>query len=649
MCIAFGRNVADRPVLVLPRLPSAAAFGTFFKTDRIKGGRVGGVDVINQLIFLGGGLAIVSILATRLSARLGAPLLLIFLVLGMLAGEDGIGGLHFSNYRLTFGVGSAALAIILFEGGLKMPRDVAKLVGLPSFSLATIGVLITAGILAVFAATIGHRSPVEGMLVGAVLASTDAAAVFMLLQGRGQAINRRVTGTLEMESGINDPVAVLLTLICLELVKHPNLDIGWLVLREFLASLIFGTAAGVLGGLLLRFLLERLTLSLGLYPVLAAAAVLTVFAGTNLIGGSGFLAVYLMGVMLASAPHRAQQVISRFLDGLAWLAQITMFLLLGLLVTPSALLADLTFALSIGLGLIFVARPLAVFLCLAPFRFNWREKAYIAWVGLRGAVPIFLASMPILAGLPHAQSYFNVAFVAVLASLIIQGWTAPRAGRWLDLLVPDQPTEDDYPDLGLGAAGERELCGIRIGKAARALSHDYGELKLPPGSQILSVIRGSLPLEGIAVQRPAIADYVIALAPAPDIVSLQRLFGARDTGAKAEPEGFGEFVFAADTPARDLALLYGLPIETLARAGATGADLDETPNLDETLGELLHRQLGKGLVIGDRLDLGDVELVVRDVHHGRVQSIGLELETRRKRLRSSRIIEWLLRHTGFHG
>jgi cell volume regulation protein A len=618
-------------------LLSVAGFGTFNEgiSDHKEGGQR--VDFINQLIFLGGGLAIVSILATRLSARLGAPLLLIFLVLGMLAGEDGVGGLHFSNYSLTFGVGSAALAIILFEGGLKMPRDVAKLVGLPAFSLATAGVLITAGILALLAVTIGHRSPMEGLLVGAVLASTDAAAVFMLLHGKGQAINRRVTGTLEMESGINDPVAVLLTLICLELVAHPELNVGWLVLREFLAELIFGIVFGVLGGIVLRFLLERLTLSLGLYPVLAAAAVLAVFAGTNLIGGSGFLAVYLMGVMLASAPHRAQQIISRFLDGLAWLAQITMFLLLGLLVTPSALLADLTFALPIGLGLIFIARPVAVYLCLAPFRFNWREKAYIAWVGLRGAVPIFLASMPILAGLPNAQSYFNVAFVAVLASLVIQGWTASRAGRWLDLLVPDEPTEDDYPDLGLGSAGERELCGLRVGKSARALSHDYGDLHLPPGSQILSVIRGNQPLDSLAERRPVIADYVIALAPAPDIVALQRIFGARDISAKADVEGFGEFVFAADTPARDLALLYGLPIERLAKAGPSG------PDLSETLGDLLHRRLGKRLVVGDRADLGEVELVVREVHDGRVHAIGLELETRQQRLRHGRILDWLLR------
>src|SRR5262249_51444108 len=161
-----------------------------------------------------------------------------------------------------------------------------------SFSLATIGVLVTAGILAVFAVTLGHRSPAEGMLVGAVLASTDAAAVFMLLHGKGQAVNRRVTGTLEMESGINDPVAVLLTLICLELVRHPELDVAWLVIKELLAQLIFGGACGVVGGLALRFLLERLTLSAGLYPILAAATVLTVFAGTNLVGGSGFLAVY---------------------------------------------------------------------------------------------------------------------------------------------------------------------------------------------------------------------------------------------------------------------------------------------------------------------------------------------------------------------
>lgn len=601
------------------------------------------MDVVNQLIFLGGGLAVISILATRLSARLGAPLLLVFLILGMLAGEDGLGGLHFSNYRVTFAVGSVALAIILFEGGLKMPRDVARLVGLPAFSLATLGVLITAAIVALLAVWIGGRTPLEGLLVGAVLASTDAAAVFMLLHGRGQAINRRVTGTLEMESGINDPVAVLLTLICIELVGHPDLNVGWFVAKEFLLELTGGVVFGIGGGLALRVLLERLELSLGLYPVLAAASVLTVFAGANLVGGSGFLAVYLMGVMLASAPHRAQQVISRFLDGLAWLAQITMFLLLGLLVTPSALLGDLGFALVVAFGLIFVARPMAVYLCLAPFRFDWREKGYIAWVGLRGAVPIFLASMPILAGLPNAQSYFNIAFVAVLASLVVQGWTASRAGRLFDLAVPDQATDENYPDLGLGTAGSRELCGVKIGHGARALAHDYDRLPLPPNSQILSVIRGSHPLESQAGQRPAVADYVIALTPATDIVSLQRLFGARETDRKAELIGFGEFVFGADTPARDLALLYGLPIDSLLRAESVEA---YPPIWDETLGDLLHQRLGKTLVVGDRLELGDVELVVREVLNGRASSVGLELETRRQRLQASRFVDWLLRQIG---
>lgn len=600
------------------------------------------MDVVNQLIFLGGGLAVISILATRLSARLGAPLLLIFLVLGMLAGEDGIGGLHFSNFRLTFAVGSVALAIILFEGGLKMPRDVARLVGPPAFSLATLGVLITAAIVALAAVWFGGRTPLEGLLVGAVLASTDAAAVFMLLHGKGQAVNRRVTGTLEMESGINDPVAVLLTLICIELVGHPELNVGWFVLREFLLELVGGVVFGIGGGLALRVMLERLTLSLGLYPVLAAASVLTVFAGANLSGGSGFLAVYLMGVMLASAPHRAQQVIGRFLDGLAWLAQITMFLLLGLLVTPSALVADLGFALVIAVGLIFVARPVAVYLCLTPFRFDWREKGYIAWVGLRGAVPIFLASIPILAGLPNAQSYFNIAFVSVLASLVIQGWTASRAGRFFGLEVPDHAHEEDYPDLGLGAAGTRELCGIRVGARARALALSYDKLPLPAGSQILSVIRGNHPLDHFAGERPAVADYVIALAPAADIINLQRLFGERQQDKVADLVGFGEFVFAADTPARDLALLYGLPIDSLGkRDGAVFP-----PIWDETLGDLLHQRLGKTLVVGDRLELGEVELVVREIRDGRVSSVGLELETRRKHVQATRLADWLMRQTG---
>ncbi len=580
------------------------------------------MDLINQLILAGALLTLLSILAGMVSSRLGAPLLLIFLVLGMLAGEDGPGGIAFSNYHAAFAVGSIALAVILFEGGLRTPKEVVRLVVWPAFSLATVGVLVSALAVGGMAVLIMGMSPLEGMLVGAVLASTDAAAVFMVLRGSGVAVNARVTGALELESGMNDPMAVFLTLICVDLLSNTGAASGWHVLVEFLVEMIGGGIAGILGGLALRWMVERLTLTTGLYPILVTAGALVIFAGANSLHASGFLAVYLAGVMLARAPYRAQQVIARFLDGLAWLAQIAMFLLLGLLVTPSALIADLPAAILLALGLMLVARPGAVMFALLPFRFNWRERGFIAWVGLRGAVPIFLASIPILAGLPEAQRYFNVAFVAVLISLLLQGWTVGRAARFFGLEVPADPDRQAELEISLGHDAARELAGFRVQKRARALHHPYGALHLPKDCQILSVIRDEAPLERFKETRPEPGDYVIAMSPPEEIVEAHRLFAHHEATEMPAPEGFGEFVFAAETPAEEIALVYGLPLGPQAQG--------------HTLGEYLHERLGKMLVVGDRLNLGEVELVVREVKEGRATLIGLELETVRQHLPATR-------------
>src|SRR3954465_15120484 len=420
------------------------------------------MDLVNQFIFIGALLILLSILAGLVSSRLGAPLLLVFLLLGMLAGEDGVFHIHFNDYRSAFAVGSIALAIILFEGGLRTPRDVVRLVFWTAFSLATVGVLLSAFAIAGDAHLAMGLSPLEGVLLGAVVASTDAAAVFTLLHGRGSAVNARVTGTLELESGMNDPMAVFLTLLCVELLGHPDLSPGWIALEELVVGFGGGAAIGLLGGFALRWSVERLNMTASLYPILIAGGALLVFGFANLLGASGFLAVYLAGVVLARAPYRAQQVISRFLDGLAWLSQIAMFLLLGLLVTPSKLLADLPVAILVALAVVLVARPGSVAIALLPFRFTWPERGFIAWVGLRGAVPIFLASIPILAGIPNAQRYFNVAFVVVLVSLLIQGWTVGRAARFLGLTVPEDENVHDPLDLGLGPKAGRELAGFRV-------------------------------------------------------------------------------------------------------------------------------------------------------------------------------------------
>jgi cell volume regulation protein A len=579
------------------------------------------MDLINQFIFVGALLIMLSVLAGMVSSRLGAPLLLVFLVLGMLAGEDGILGIQFSDYRSTFAVGSIALAIILFEGGLRTPRSMVRLVLWPAVSLATAGVLLSALAIAGFAHLLLGLTPLEGVLLGSVLASTDAAAVFMLLHGRGSAVNARISGTLELESGMNDPMAVFLTLVCVQLLGNPNLSPGWFALEELIVSMVGGTAIGLLGGFALHWLVERLNLTTALYPILIAAGALLIFGGANLIGASGFLAVYLSGMVLARAPYRAQRVIGRFLDGLAWLSQIAMFLLLGLLVTPSKLVADLPYAILIALALILIARPGSVVIALLPFRFTWPERGFIAWVGLRGAVPIFLASIPILAGLPAAQHYFNVAFVVVLISLVIQGWTIGPAARFLGLTVPDDAESGDPLELGLGPRAERELAGFRVKAGARVLRHSYGALALPPGAQVLAAIRDETPVERFQEASPAVGDYVIAIVPPIEIASVQRMFAERRT-AEPTPEGFGEFVLSGEGAADELAVVYGLDLGQ-HRAG-------------ESLSDFMHERLGKFAVVGDRVRLGGIELVVRAVREGRVTMVGLELEDQREKLPARR-------------
>ncbi|WP_395019748.1 potassium/proton antiporter [Dongia sp.] len=575
------------------------------------------MELVNQFIFIGALLILLSILAGMVSSRLGAPLLLVFLLLGMLAGEDGVLGIAFADYRSTFAVGSIALAIILFEGGLRTPRDVVRLVFWPAFSLATLGVLLSAFAIAGLAHLFMGLSPLEGVLLGSVLASTDAAAVFMLLHGKGAAVNARVGGTLELESGMNDPMAVFLTLVCVQLLLNPALSPGWYALEELAIGFIGGGLIGLAGGFALRWLVERLNLTAALYPILIVAGALLIFGGANLVHASGFLAVYIAGMVLARAPYRAQQVIARFLDGLAWLSQIAMFLLLGLLVTPSRLLADLPYGIAIALAMILIARPGSVAIALLPFRFSWPERGFIAWVGLRGAVPIFLASIPILAGVPDAQRYFNIAFVVVLVSLLVQGWTVQRAARFLGLTVPEDDAGHDPLDLGLGPKAERELAGFRVKPGARALRHSYGTLGLPGNAQVLAAIREEKPVEDFRDAKPEVGDYVIAILPPVEIAAAQRLF-AEHKLAEVEPEGFGEFMLSGDGAVDELAVVYGLDLGA-HRSG-------------ETLADFMHERLGKIAVVGDRVRLGEVELVVRSIREGRVRTVGLELEDQREKL-----------------
>ena len=385
------------------------------------------------------GLVLVCVLLTPLSTRIGAPLLLIFLLIGMLAGEDGPGGLDFDDFDLAYEVGSVALAVILFAGGLGTPvADIRRAFG-PALVLATVGVMLTTVLVALVAHLGFGFDIVRSLLLGAVIGSTDAAATFLLLQSRGVRLKGRVREIILIESGINDPTAIFLTTVFVGLVDSGITTLSWEVvgtgLPIFAQQVAGGLAGGFGGGFLLAGLINRIELQPGLYPVLVLAAGLLLFELTQLAGGSGYLAVFIAGVILAHRLQHTTERIINFHEGCSWLCQIIMFLMLGLLVTPHDLVAGIGLALVIALALILLARPLATVICLTPFGLNWREQTYIGWVGLRGAVPIFLAIIPVISPGPIDTNFFNVVFVIVIASLILQGWTIPVTARWLRLTM----------------------------------------------------------------------------------------------------------------------------------------------------------------------------------------------------------------------
>ncbi len=419
------------------------------------------LDSVSLSILFGAVLVLAGILSSLVALRFGAPLLLIFLLLGMLAGESGPGGMRFDDVRLTYLVGSIALALILFDGGLRTRFATFRSVLAPSLVLATLGVLMTAAFTAPVAVMLMGFNWIEALLVGAVVASTDAAAVLFLLRARGLRLRQRVAATLEIESGTNDPFAIFLTILLVELLLTG--DRPWtMVAASLVGQGLGGAVIGVLGGRLIVLALNRLALPQGLHAPFVATAALGLFALGQAVHASGFLAVYLAGLMVGNRPTRAHGTVVVFLDAVTWLAQIVMFVLLGLLAWPEQLLRYATPALAVAAVLMVFARPLAVFLCLTPFRFSWREKAFISWVGLRGAVGIFLASIPLLVGLANAQVYFNIGFVVVIVSLLIQGWTLAPAARLLRMALPRADPAPRRVELDLPGQLEQELVGYHV-------------------------------------------------------------------------------------------------------------------------------------------------------------------------------------------
>jgi cell volume regulation protein A len=381
-------------------------------------------------------LIILSILSIKLSNRFGIPSLVLFLAIGMLAGSDGLGGLSFDNPSLVRSLGITALVLILFSGGLDTEWAAIRPILWQGLSLSTIGVLITALLIGVFVAWVQGFSFLEGLLLGAIVSSTDAAAVFMVLRARKTKIPRRLIQLLEFESGSNDPMAVMLTIALIQLLTEPSTSFGELVVF-FVMQMAVGAVIGIAMGEIMRRSFNALDLELeGIYPVLSMALALLTYGLTDYLDGSGFLAVYLAGLVMARKPFTHQQSVLRFHDGLAWLMQVTMFLTLGLQVFPARLVPIAGVGLLVSLFLIFVARPACVHAALAFSPMSLREQTLVAWAGLRGAVPIILATFPIVAGLQQADMIFHLVFFIALTSVVIQGTAIPWLTRLLKIGGP---------------------------------------------------------------------------------------------------------------------------------------------------------------------------------------------------------------------
>lgn len=566
------------------------------------------MEAINEMIFLAGLLLLLAILAGRISSRLGAPLLLVFLGLGMLAGEDGPGHIHFGDFKLAYLMGSTALAVILFDGGLRTHADTFRLARWPALSLATVGVLVTALVTGALVCLVMGGGWKEGFLVGSIIASTDAAAVFFLLNLRGLALRGRISATLEVESGLNDPMAVLLTLLAVTVLTSSDGVEPLHLLLELVQQLVGGVILGVAAGYALVWLVNRLDLADGLYPILALSFSLFVFGGAQAAGASGFLAVYLAGLILGNRPHKADRLIRRFHDGLAWLAQIGLFVMLGLLVTPSTLGPYLLPGTLVALGLMLVARPLAVFACLLPFRFTLTELTYISWVGLRGAVPIVLAAIPVLAGVPNAQAYFAVAFVVVLLSLLIQGWTVGPSARLLGLLAPPQPEPPSRADVDL-PDGSGQLAVFTVARDSEAAKRGRGKLIIPESVQLLALIQNGRPVRPEDANRLQPGDTVLAMGDGSALAVMDRLFG-RKIEAFDEDRPAGDFQIQGDMPAMAVGGLYGF-------------DAGDDPA--QTLSGLIRRRLGHDPSLGDRVRVGEMELIVVSLKDGEAEVVGIDL------------------------
>ncbi len=569
------------------------------------------VDFVNQWLLFGALLLLAALMLGAWTSRWGIPSLLVFLLVGMLAGEDGPGGIAFDDHRLSFAVGNLALAVILLDGGLRTRVDSFRVAFTPALVLATVGVALTALAVAAGALWLFDLDWRLALLLGAIVGSTDAAAVFALLKASGVRLSVRIAATLEVESGVNDPMAVFLTLTLIGIATAATAPTAGTLSLSFVQQFGVGLVAGVLLGFPLSALVQRARLGDGLTALLICAGGVAIFAATNRLGGSGFLAVYLVGLICGNRRRHASDGTLRAMDGLAWLAQAGMFLLLGLLATPARVLEIALPAFALALLLMFVARPLAVTLCLAPMDFSRREIAFVSWVGLRGAVPIVLAIFPLLYGVEQARLLFDVAFVIVLASLVLQGTTIALAARALRIALPARA--EPVARMAIEAADgsvPQEALQFALPAGHAWVGAGATQLELPPRTRLLGVVRAGQVQAPASVLALIAGDGLLFAAPEADLERLNELMSVVER--RAAPDGAAlQFVFSGDTALAEVLSLYAP-----SRAGEVDASL----TLEAAI--RLQRPLP---VEGDEVETCGVRLAVAAMDGDRITRVALLL------------------------
>jgi len=568
-------------------------------------------ETIYLVTLVGTALVLAAAFSSLIAFRFGAPLLLLFLGIGLASGTDGL-GIEFDNPQLAYFVCALALAVILFESGFGTPVSMLRQASGPALALATVGVLLTTGLFGLAAHYMTQLDWVESLLLGAAVASTDAAAVFFLLRAGNINLRDRLRSTLEIESGTNDPIAIFLTITLVGVVASRQTPDAAGISMElaigFIEHMGLGALVGVGGGMAVVRLIGKLELDHGLLPIFVLTLAMLIFAAAGVVHGSGFLAVYVAGLIVGNGNVRHHSTIKRFHDGLSWLAQIIMFLVLGLYATPSEFLPLLPVGIALGLFLALIARPIAVWLCLLPFGFTRPESAFVSWVGLRGAVSLLLALLPITGGIDDGRLIFNLAFIVVLVSLVVQGWTVGPLARRLGLIVPPRIGPLDKVELELPGSAHHELLSYRVATGSPvARGH-----RIPRWARPSLVVREGRSMKFQDSGRLAAGDLVYIFVSDRYPRLLDKLFASRAAVDPEDSDIFGAFAVDPARPAADLEAAYG-------------PTLSETDR-KLTIGGLMTARLGRP-EYADRVLLAPIELIVRDVdEHGKIVGVGVSFE-----------------------